>query len=391
MIDQPYASAYELGPIRPPSESTSLLVRVTRNCPWNTCAFCSVYKGRRFEKRSVSDIKAEIDLIARTAAALRERFSVGPEEGLDSSCALEILRSLAASTAEKHTAMWLQRGAKHVFLQDADSLVIPPRKIVEILEHLRRRFPQVSRVTSYARSRTLVARSEKQLREMKDAGLTRIHIGLESGSDRVLKMVSKGCRFDHHVEGGRRAVEVGFEVCCYVMPGLGGRALSREHVEKTAEAISKIAPGHLRLRTLWIDPGSPLRRMADDGLFEPLEEHEVVQEIRDMLLSIKSGASVNTRVVSDHDRNLLLDVEGALPGDLGELVAVCDRFLTLDPDERDGFVAGRRAGLVSGLGRYLTLDPVEKDRLVELAKELKAAGGGSLVKGMMDGLRRRSI
>lgn len=385
------APTYELGPIRPPSEATSLLLRVTRNCPWNKCAFCSVYKGQRFSKRSVSEIKAEIDLIAKTASALRDRFALGPTERLDGSRALEILRSFEASVLDKRTAMWLERNAAHVFLQDADSMVILPAKLKEILEHLKERLPTVTRVTTYARSRTLVARSSAWLRELKKAGLTRIHIGLESGSDRVLEMVSKGCRLEHHIDGARRAVDEGFEVCCYVMPGLGGRALSLEHAEKTAEAISKIGPGHLRLRTLWIDPGSPLHAMYKDGRFEPLEEHEVIEEIRAMIASISGEGAKKTKIVSDHDRNLLVDVEGDLSTEREKLLGICDRFLNLEKEARDGFVAGRRAGLVSGLHRYMGLSSEEKTKLIELAKRLEEMGHGSLVKGMMGGLRRRSI
>lgn len=377
----------ELGPIRPPSESASLLLRVSRNCPWNKCAFCAVYKGSRFSKREPDDLIAEIDLLADAADRVRARTGIAPDAELPAPAALEVVRDPRSSEEERRIALWLNRGGRHVFLQDADSLVRPPRRVIPILEHLTRRFPTVDRITTYARSRTLAVRTPEQLERLRQAGLTRIHVGVESGHDPLLELVRKGCRAEHHVTGCRRAVEAGFEVCCYVMPGLGGRRMSEGHARDTAAVLRRIDPQHVRLRTLWIDPGSPLEKTWHEGGFELAEEHEVVAEIRTMLRGLRGASG---RVVSDHDRNLLMEIEGHLTEDAERLDGICARLLELPPETRDAFVVGRRAGFVRSLDRFLA-DPGALDQFTALAADFKATGDGSLVLGMARRLGRRSI
>lgn len=377
----------ELGPIRPPSEASSLLIRVTRNCPWNDCAFCAVYKGERFGRREVGAVLADVELLAGAAARVRARAGAGPEGGIEPAAALAIARDPGSTDDERRVALWLARGGEHVFLQDADSLVLPADRIAPVLERLRDRFPTVNRVTTYARSRTLCARSPEHLARLRAAGLTRIHVGVESGSDAVLALIRKGCRAEHHVEGCRRAIAAGFEVCCYVMPGLGGRALSAEHARETAAVLRAIDPHHVRLRTLWIDPGSPLAEMRRDGLFEMPEEHETVAEIRDLLRGLRGAGGA---VISDHDRNLLPDLEGRLTEDADALEAVTARFLGLPPGVRDAFVVARRAGYFLSVDAFLA-SPRAVDEFAPLARQLTELGDGSLVRGMERGFRYRRM
>ena len=377
----------ELGPIRPPSEAASLLLRVTRNCPWNDCAFCAVYKGEKFGRRPVEEILADIDLLAEAAARVREQAGAKPGSAIDPAAALAIVRSPGATEDERRMALWLARGGEHVFLQDADSLVLPAERIVPVLEHLKERFPSVSRVTTYARSRTLCARSPSHLAALKSAGLTRIHVGVESGSAAVLELIRKGCRAEHHVTGCKRAIDAGFEVCCYVMPGLGGRALSAAHATETAAVLRAIDPQHVRLRTLWIDHGAPLAEMRRDGLFEMLEEHEVVAEIRDLLRGL-CGAS--GAVISDHERNLLPELEGRLTEDADALDAAATRFLELALRVRDALVVARRSGYFLELGAFLAAPGAVRE-FAPIAERLKMLGGGSLLRGMELSLRHRHI
>jgi radical SAM superfamily enzyme YgiQ (UPF0313 family) len=377
----------ELGPIRPPSEATSLLLRVTRNCPWNDCAFCAVYKGERFGRRPVEEIVGDIDLLAEVAARVRERAGAEPGGAIDPGAALAIARDFSSTDDERRVAVWLSRGGEHVFLQDADSMILPLERIVPVLERLRERFPFVSRVTTYARTRTLCARSPEHLARLRAAGLTRIHVGMESGSDAVLELIRKGCRAEHHLKGCRRAIDAGFEVCCYVMPGLGGRALSAVHAAETAATLRAIDPHHVRLRTLWIDPGAPLAEMRRDGLFEMLEEHEVVAEIRDMLRGLRGARGA---VISDHERNLLPELEGRLTEDADALDAAATRFLDLEPRARDAFVVARRSGYFLELDAFLAA-PGALDEFAPIADRLKTLGEGSLLRGMELGLRFRHI
>jgi biotin synthase-like enzyme len=378
----------ELGPIRPPSEAASLLIRVTRNCPWNKCAFCPVYKRTKFSKRDEQDLIAEIDLLAEAAERVRQRATEATDgEAITGRQVLAIINDPSASDEERRVALWLSRGGRHVFLQDADSLIMPPRRVVPILEHLRHRFPSVDRVTTYARSRTLATRKPDQLVALREAGLTRIHVGVESGSDAVLELVAKGCRSEHHLVGCRRVVEAGLELCCYIMPGLGGRALSDEHARETARVLAEIDPHHVRLRTLWLDPGSPLLAEQRAGRFEMLEEDEIVAEIR-LLLNGLRGASGH--VISDHDRNLLMELEGHLTDDADRLDSICGRFLDSPGEVRDAFVVARRSGHFRALDSFLA-DSHAIATFAALAAEIRRRGDGSLVRGLELELGPRSI
>lgn len=297
---------FEQGPIRPPSEAGSLLVRLSRNCPWNKCAFCPVYKGAGFSTRTIDEVLADLD-------AMVDTFGDRPTT---------------------------------VFLQDANPLVTKPDHVVTILKGIRERFPNVSRITTYARSHTLALRKPEDLKRINQAGLDRIHIGLESGNDEVLALVQKGTTQAQQTDGGRGAVEAGFEVSEYWMPGLGGKALSDAHADDSAAALRAIQPNFIRLRSTAVVPGTPLAELEESGEWKPLTEVETVQEIRRFLTGL---AGVTSRLESDHSLNLLMEISGDLPGELDELVATCDRFLNLPPEEQDMFILARRLGWVWSL------------------------------------------
>jgi len=146
--------------------------------------------------------------------------------------------------------------------------MIKTEELVKILKHLREKFPEVERVTSYARSRTIAKKDIEELKEIRAAGLDRIHIGLESGADAVLEIVCKGASQAEEVEAGRKAKEAGFELSEYVMPGLGGRKLSREHARETAKALNQINPDFIRLRTLGVPPRALLYELVEKKEFE---------------------------------------------------------------------------------------------------------------------------
>jgi len=343
-------TGFEQGPIRPPSEAASLLVRVTRNCPWNRCAFCPVYKGRPYSARKVEEILADLDQMKQAAdavVALSERMGHGG--AVDRSVIHQIygepgLRPLLP------VAWWLFHGGRTVFLQDANALASPQRKVLAVLEAIRELFPQVDRITTYAQSRTLARRPVEVLAAYHEAGLGRVHIGLESGSDAVLAMVDKGCTASDHVEAGRRVLAAGLHLCCYVMPGLGGASLSAEHAADTAAVLTAIQPSAVRLRSLVVPPRGPLADLVDAGRFAPVGEAAMVAEIRAMLAGM---AGLHARLVSDHDLNLLPELEGELPDGLPRLLGICDRFLDWPEEDRNRFVLGRRVGLV---GQVADLD-----------------------------------
>ena len=182
--------SFETGRIWPPSEARSILLRITRSCHWNRCAFCPVYKHEPYSIRKIDEIKRDIDAMATIADRLRHRVDGRCGTG----AVADAIESLAGDDAvdadcARLMAFWIFHGLRSVFLQDADALVLRTGQLVEILDHLRAAFPTVTRITTYSRAKTLSRKSPDELKALRAAGLNRIHVGMESGSDAVL--------FDH--------------------------------------------------------------------------------------------------------------------------------------------------------------------------------------------------
>jgi biotin synthase-like enzyme len=367
---------FEQGPIRPPSEANSLLIRVTRNCTWNKCAFCHLYKGERFEKRSIQEVKADIQAakaIADEIKALSWRAGYGGEitkevaEGIFQSPRLydEHFRSIA---------LWLYFGGRHCFLQDANSITVKTSELIEILTFLKEQFPTVDRVTSYGRSKTIATgKSIEELKELNKAGLTRLHLGLESGWDFLLEYMNKGVTAAEHIEAGRKVMESGIELSEYVILGLGGRQWWREHARETATVLNRINPHFIRLRSLKVLPQMPLQRKIDEGAFVLQTEEETIVEER---LLIDSFNGITSTLLSDHILNLLSDVEGNLPEAKERMLKVIDAFLALPAEGKLNFRLGKRAGI------YQTMEdmsePLLHRQVTELIARLEAQAPGGV-------------
>ena len=339
------ARTFELGPIRPPSEAFSLLIRATRNCPWNKCQFCPVYKGSKFELRPVEEILRDIEAAKAISEGIKEMaWSMGhgdrPRE-----VAATLLNQPQFGQCVHNVALWLYAGAKSVFLQDSNTLIMRTPELIEVVSFLRQTFPNLKRVTSYARSHTAAKKSTEELKKLKDAGLDRIHIGLETGYDPLLAYMDKGCTAEQHIEGGVKLREAGISLCEYVMPGLGGRKMSQEHVRETARVLNQINPAYIRLRSLEVRPIMSLWSKLEDGDFELQTEDEVVEEIGELI----SGLQVTSYLKSDHTLNLLSEVEGQMPGDKEKCLNIISGYLGLPDEERLNFKLGKRAGYYRSL------------------------------------------
>ncbi len=332
---------FEQGPIRPPSESRSLLLRITRNCPWNHCRFCPVYKGTPFSIRPVAHVKRDIDLIHSCIALLDD--SAGSLTAFGSGSQNPRALDPMAWQAALH---WRTSGKKTVFLQDANSLIIKPAHLLDILRHLQARFPEIRRVTSYARSSTIVRIADEFLAAMREAGLNRIHIGMESGSDEVLKIMRKGATRDKHILAGQKIKNAGMELSEYYMPGLGGRRLRETHARETARALNRINPDFIRLRTLAIPSGIPLYEDYRNGGFDKPTDVMMAEEI---LIFLESLHGITSTIRSDHILNLLPEIDGTLPDDHDRLIATVKTFLSLTPEQQCLFQLGRRLGIFAGL------------------------------------------
>lgn len=304
---------FEVPPYRPPSEAHSLLVRATRNCSWNRCAFCyGIHWNRnKLEIRSIEDVKQDIRAMRSLADEITEHArkigygdrieEVGPYNGV----------------------LWLtNRGVKTAFIGDSDSLIMKAADLAEIIEFLYQTFPTLERVTSYARARTVLRKTPEELKRLREAGLSRLHLGLETGDDELLKFIDKGATADEMIEAGRRVKGAGISLSEYVILGMGGQDRWRDHAEGTARVLNAIDPDFIRVRTLIVFPGTPLQEAVDRGEFKLLSPEGVLREER-LLIEL---LDVSSEFVSDHVSNYL-PLNGKLPDAREEMLHQIDAVL----------------------------------------------------------------
>ncbi len=305
--------SFEIGPIRPPSEggSRSLLIRATRNCPWNLCKFCygSPYNRERFQLRSVEEIKKDID----AAKAISELIEVIAKKlgGIDWAARLidsyflynKDFMELDQNELKNFQSVtnifnWLRSGARSAFLQDANSLIMPTPDLLEVIMYLTQTFPNLQRITSYARAKTLAQKTKtlEELKKLRKAGLSRLHIGLETGDDELLKYVNKGVTSEEHVLAGRKAKKAGFELSEYWMPGLGGKTMSEQHAMNTARVLNAINPDFVRSRRFVPRKTTPLFEEWKKSEFQLLSPHEELKEIEMMIENL----GITGKVCFDH-------------------------------------------------------------------------------------------
>ncbi len=370
--------SYDIGPIRPPSEGKdhSLLIRATRNCPWNRCLFCPVYKGQKFQYRAVAEIKEDID----TAKSLEEELKkCSWRLGLGGSINNAVLNDFVVGNSRlyekqpgdsreysarlnslSNVANWMASGGKTVFLQDADTLIMRTPELVELLQYTKKNFPSVERITSYARARTLAKKSLDELKTLHEAGLTRLHVGMESGSDEVLEYMQKGVTAAEIISGGQKAVAAGISLSEYIMPGLGGKRWSEVHAYESARVLNQVSPDFIRIRSLAVGKALLLGEKLECGDFQPLDEDETVREIALLLQNL----DCHSYVASDQMVNLLWEIEGQLPRDQKRMLDVISSYLSKDPRDRLRFrLERRRRSFFAVYGGF----PAEVEEKVECA------------------------
>jgi len=357
---------FEICSIRPPTENYSLTFRLTRNCYWNKCKFCPVYKtGARFSKRSLAEVVRDIERAKALDDRMRERgigVPVYTESAYDQLPALadEIIqiRKKAGYETEPvgtitvspddmdprlawfsswvndqpslldnltHLLTWRLAGGKTCFLGDADGLILKPEFMIAVLNAIKTRFPSLGRFTIYGRTKTAARqRSLADLQAMALAGLNRVHFGIESGSDNVLDFINKGERSADHIEGCLKVKEAGLSCSVYIMPGLGGVKYSNEHARETARVINAVVPDFVRLRTLEIFPQTPLEQAVKEGEFTECSEEQIARELRTLI----GGINAETELLSDSASNLL-NLYGRLPHERSRLLKIIDDYLAL--------------------------------------------------------------
>ena len=315
-MPQPALKKYEFetGVYRPPSEggSASLLLRLTRNCPWNLCTFCGMYKKEKFELRTPEQIIQDINVMQDIYLQLKQISEKQGQGGkLSNKTFDEFLKQNPDLYFHPGISMllnWLAKGGRTVFLQDADNLIMKTDHMVQVLHHLKTCFPAIERITSYARSRTLVRKPLNDLKKICDAGLDRLHIGLETGDAVLLKKIKKGATPEDHVNGGQKAIKAGFQVSEYWMPGLGGKAMSKAHAANTASVLNQINPHYIRSRPFTPRPGTIFFEPGSETELERLTPKETLLEIKHTI----EGLDVSSRVCFDHAGNFWKAPSGRL-------------------------------------------------------------------------------
>jgi radical SAM superfamily enzyme YgiQ (UPF0313 family) len=313
----------------------------------------------------VEEVKKDIDVVREIASEVRTlswRHGFGGE-------ITPSLVNLISKDSEHYpdgfqsTVLWLYAGGKNVFLQDANSLVLGTSPLVEILGYLKETLPSIERITTYARAKTVSKKTVEELRALYEAGLSRIHIGLETGYDPLLQYIKKGVTAQEHIDAGKKVKASGISISEYVILGLGGKGMWKEHAIETAKVLNQINPDLIRVRTLKVLKIMPLYQKIEKGDFILLNDDEIVIEKR---LFIKGLEGITSFFASDHILNLLEEVEGKLPENKEKMLATIDRYLALSPKEKAIFRLGRRAGI------YRSMDDLSNSELkFQLEETLK--------------------
>jgi radical SAM superfamily enzyme YgiQ (UPF0313 family) len=286
-----------------------MLIRATINCPWNRCEFCSVFKGQKFRLRPVEEVKEDILAARAFADAILAQSAQAGER--------------ASVVARLNGVLWIEDdGVKSAFLQDSDSMIMKTDPLVEILEFLHETFPTLERVTTYARGKTVYHKTPQELKRIREAGLTRLHIGLETGDDDLLAYIQKGATADQMIQAGRKGVEAGFEVSEYIMPGLGGWERWEQHARNSASVLNQINPHFIRLRTFHPIPGTPMYEKAEREEYHLQSIEGVLIEIREFIEALEVTSEL---VTSDFAPNYFMQgIDGKLPEDRERLLRSVD-------------------------------------------------------------------
>jgi radical SAM superfamily enzyme YgiQ (UPF0313 family) len=271
--------------IRPPSEADSLLLQATLGCSHNKCAFCGTYLAKKFRVRPLDEVLAEID---------------GAAEEFES--------------------------VRRAFLCDGNALCLDTNHLAAILDRINLRFPKIQRIGTYANAADVLAKSPEELRALREKKLSIIYLGLESGSDEVLRRVKKGNTAAQAVEAVQRAQAAGMKASVMTLLGLGGKELTKEHAADSAKILNAMNPRYISFLTVVVLPGTALDRDAREGKFAPLEPIEVVEELR----AIVAGLNVANSILRSNHVSNLVALAGNLPRDKERMLREIDAALA-DP------------------------------------------------------------
>jgi len=263
---------YDYPLYRPPSEAKSTIFQVTLGCSFNECSFCDMYRSKEYSERPWEEIKMEIDMAAKQM----------PE-------------------------------TKKIFLADGDALNLQTEYMIKIVKYLYEKFPNLERISCYAMPMNLLKKTPEELKKMHEAGLDMLYLGIESGSDIILKKVTKGATSQTIIRACRKAIDTGYILSCMVILGLGGKTYTKEHIRGTAEVLSAVSPHYSAALTLIIEPGVKDEFMTKFGEpFIPISDSEAIDELENLVANINAKNEIIFR--ANHGSNAY-SVKGTFPQD----------------------------------------------------------------------------
>lgn len=257
---------------RPPSEANSLIFQITLGCSFNQCSYCDMYRTKKYSERTWKEIKMEIDITSKSY----------PD-------------------------------TKRIFLADGDAINLSTERLVQILEYIYKKFPSLERVSCYAMPKNLLQKTDAELMTLRSAGLKMLYLGIESGSDTILKKVTKGATYRTIVQSCKKAKENNYVLSCMIILGLGGKKYTLEHIEETAKIVSEVSPDYLGALNLHLDVSLHNEFMTKfNEPFEFLNDMQILTELELLISKINSSSPIIFR--ANHASNVY-SIKGTLPYD----------------------------------------------------------------------------
>ncbi len=270
---------YDYPLYRPPSEANSIIFQVTLGCSFNKCSFCNMYRTKEYSERPWEEIKSEIDIVSKSF----------PQ-------------------------------TERIFLADGDAINLSTEKLVQILDYIKEKFPNLARISCYAMPKNLLQKSPDELTLLNSKGLDMLYIGIETGNDILLKKITKGATSKSIIDACNRAKKSGFIISCMIILGIGGKKYSMDHMKETARVVSDVSPNFLAALTLIIEDGvydEFMKKFSEP--FETLDDTMILNELELLLNNINPISPIVFR--TNHASNVY-SIGGNLPDDKEKMLAV---------------------------------------------------------------------
>ncbi len=270
---------YDYPLYRPPSEANSIIFQVTLGCSFNKCSFCNMYRTKEYSEKPWEEIKNEIDIVSKSF----------PQ-------------------------------TERIFLADGDAINLSTEKLVQILDYIKEKFPNLARISCYAMPKNLLQKSPDELTLLNSKGLDMLYIGIETGNDILLKKITKGATSKSIIDACNRAKKSGFIISCMIILGIGGKKYSMEHMKETARVVSDVSPNFLAALTLIIEDGvydEFMKKFSEP--FETLDDTMILNELELLLNNINPISPIVFR--ANHASNVY-SIGGNLPEDKEKMLAV---------------------------------------------------------------------